>query len=212
MTVTTASPDDTGNPNRNASIARRSRRSAPMRSTTLLLAALATSLAVEPRVSAKDEIPSKSGPLALALSKQLADAKLDYIAASDPGEPGRWVAAMHMAGVQISLISAKYSVPELLREKMVSHKYQDIYVDLSSASDRASRVIIDDLKGNGLARVKPKAPPFDVYESGGKKTTFDFEWRKQKLTEEEFFKTLETADEQYARLLGLLLDEAKKPK
>jgi hypothetical protein len=167
---------------------------------------------VEPSLGAKDDLPSKSGPLALALSKQLGDAKLQYIAARDPGEEGRYVAAMHLAGVQISVISAKYAAPELLREKLITSKYQDIYVDLSSASDRASRVLIDDLKGNGITRSKPKAPPFDVYEAGGKKVTFDFEWRKQKLTEEEFFKALETADEQYARLLSLLIDEAKKPK
>jgi hypothetical protein len=174
--------------------------------------AMVTTVAVGPPAAAKDDTPSKSGPLAAALSKQLGADKMQYIAARDPNEEGRWVAAMHLAGVQISVISAKYAAPELLREKLLTSKYQDIYVDLSSASDRASRVIIDDLQGNGLARSKPKNPPFDAYEAAGKKVTFDFDWRKQKITQEEFFKTLEAADDQYARILGLLMDEAKKPK
>jgi hypothetical protein len=178
--------------------------------TGLAVVALAAMLAAEPTLSAKDEIASKSGPLAAALSKDLEARKLQYIAARDPGEEGRYVAAMHMAGVQISVISAKYAAPELIREKLLSNKYQDIYVDLSSASERASRILIDDLKGDGILRSKPKNPPFDFYEVAGKKVTFDSDWRKQKLTQDEYTKALETADELYARLLGLLAEEAKK--
>jgi hypothetical protein len=178
----------------------------------LALAVLAFGLSTEPPLAAKDEVPSKSAPLAASLSKDLEARKLQYIAAPDPSEPGRYVAAMHMAGVQISVISAKYSAPELIREKLITNKYQDIYVDLSSASERASRIIIDDLKGDGIIRSKPKNPPFDFYESAGKKVVFDFDWRKQKLTQEEYGKALEAADELYARLLGLLAEEAKKAK
>jgi hypothetical protein len=176
------------------------------------LIALTVGLSMEPPLAAKDEVPSKSGPLATALSKELESRKLQYIAAPDPTEPGRYVAAMHMPGVQISVISAKYAAPELIREKLLTSKYQDIYVDLSSASDRASRILIDDLKGDGILRAKPRNPPFDFYETGGRKVTFDFDWRKQKLTQEEYAKALETADELYARILGLLAEEAKKTK
>jgi hypothetical protein len=181
-------------------------------SARLAMAALAATLALEPVLSAKDEAPSKSGPLALALSKDLEARKLQYIAAPDPGEEGRYVAAMHMAGVQISVISAKYAAPALIREKLLSNKYQDIYVDLSSASERSSRILIDDLKGDGILRTKPKNPPFDFYETAGKKVIFDSDWRKQKLTQDEYTKALESADELYARLLGLLAEEAKKTK
>ena len=72
---------------------------------------------------------------------------------------------MHMAAVQIYVISAKYSAPELLREKLITGKYQEIYVDLTSASERTSRISIEDLRANGLARARQKDPPFDVYES-----------------------------------------------
>ena len=41
---------------------------------------------------------------------------------------------------------------------------------------------------------------------------FDFDWRKQKLTQAEYFTTLEQADAQYARMLDLLLAEAQKPR
>jgi hypothetical protein len=180
--------------------------------TGLALAALVAALVIEPSLAAKDEQSSKSGALAVALSKDLEAKKLQYIAAPDPGEEGRYIAAMHLPGVQISVISAKYAAPALIREKLLSSKYQDIYVDLSSASERASRILIDDLKGDGILRTRPKNPPFDFYEAGGKKVTFDADWRKQKLTQEEYVKALESADELYARILGLLAEEAKKTK
>ena len=176
----------------------------------LLMTALSTTFVAS--AMAKDEVPSKSAPAAAALSKQLEAAKLQYIAARDPSEEGRYVAAMHFAGLQILVISAKYAAPALLNEKLISSKYQDIYVDLSSASERASRIIIEDLRANGIARSKQKDQPPDVYEAAGKKIVFDFDWRKQKLTEEEYFKTLETADAQYTRILGLLLEQAKQAK
>lgn len=193
------------------------------RRVAVLLAVVGAAAVVQP-ARAKDEVPSKSAPGVAALSKQLDQAKPQsdamkprYIAARDPGEEGRYVAAMYIPGVQILVISAKYATPVLLNEKLISAKYEDIYVDLSSASERASRVFIEDLKANGILRSKPKAPPFDVYEVGGRKVTFDFDWRRQKgtgdraLTEDEYLKALETADELYTRLLALLLEQAKKP-
>ena len=47
--------------------------------------------------------------------------------------------------------------------------------------------------------------------ASGKRIVFDFDWRKQKLTQEEYFAALTAADDQYTRMLGLLLAEAKKP-
>jgi hypothetical protein len=161
-------------------------------------------------VDAREDVPSKSAAVAQALTQRLEQVKLQYVAARDPGEEGRFVAAMHFPGVQLLVISAKYSAPPLITEKLIQGKYQDIYVDLSSASDRASRIVIDDLRANGLARVKPKNQPPDVYEGGGKRVVFDFEWRKQKLTQDEYFKALESADDQYTRILTLLLEQAKK--
>jgi len=173
------------------------------------LAAAAT-LSMAGTLSAKDEPLSKSAPVAQALAQRLEQTKRQYVAARDPSEEGRFVAAMHFPGMQLLVISANYSAPALITEKLIQAKYQDIYIDLSAASDRASRIVIDDLRANGLGRVKPKNEPPDVYEGGGKRVVFDFDWRKQKLTEEDFRKSLDTADEQYTRMLTLLLEQAKK--
>jgi hypothetical protein len=39
---------------------------------------------------------------------------------------------------------------------------------------------------------------------------FDFDWKKQKLSEKDFYDKLSAADAAYTRILGILLAEAKK--
>ncbi len=176
------------------------------------LAALAATgaLASAGAAAAPDEA-SKSATVALALCQKLEQAKLQYVAARDPKDPSRYVAAMHFPGQQLMVVSARYAAPALLNEKIFQRKYQDAYIDLNSASERATRIIFEDLKANGFVRAKAKDQPPDAYEVDGKRVVFDFDWRRQKMSEGDYFKVLATADEEYARLVGLLLDEVKKP-
>jgi len=176
----------------------------------LAAAAAAGCFAVGAGADAAPDEPSKSAPLALELCQKLEQAKLQYIAARDPNDPSRYVAAMHFPGLQLMVVSARYSAPSLLTEKIIQRKYQDAYLDLNSASERATRVIYEDLKANGLARTKVKDQPPDAYEANGKRVVFDFDWRKQKITQDDYFKALSAADAEYARILGLLLEEAKR--
>jgi hypothetical protein len=175
---------------------------------TLLASGLVAALAAP--VAAEDAKPSKSSVQAAALAKQLAQSKLQYIATKDPNDPGRFVAAMHLPGAQLMIVSAKYGAPALLNEKVLLGKFQDAYIDLNSASEAATRIIVEDLRADGFALTKTKDMMRDSFESNGKRVVFDFDWRKQKLTQAEYFSTLEAADTQYARMLELLIAEAQK--
>jgi hypothetical protein len=176
----------------------------------VLVAAAAVSWGVPPALAAEET--SKSAGAVQALTKALTDGKLQYVAARDPSEENRFVAAMHFPGVQLLVVSGKYSAPALLNEKLIQGHFQDVYVDLNSASDRATRVIIEDLFANGLARQRLNGQPPDAYEAAGKRVSFDADWRRQKLTQDEYAKLFLTADEQYTRLIGLLLEEARRGK
>jgi hypothetical protein len=174
---------------------------------------LAATLGVTGAASAADDAKtSKSSVRAAALAKQLTQAKLQYIATKDPTEPGRFVAAMHVPGNQLMIVSARYGAPTLLNEKVLLGKFQDAYIDLNSASEAATRVIVEDLRADGFALTKSKDALRDSFESNGKRVVFDFDWRKQKLSQAEYFSTLEAADSQYARMLELLIAEAAKPR
>jgi hypothetical protein len=175
-----------------------------------LVAFLAAGVPGAAAAAAADEA-SKSAMAAKELTTQLDHAKLQYVAVRDPEDPTRFVAAMYLPGLQLITVSGKYSVPVLLNEKLLGKKYQDVYLDLSSASDRDSRVVVEDLRADGLPVEKIKGTTTaDVYEKGADKLVFDFDWKKQKMSEKDFLDKVAAADAQYTRLLTLLLAEAKK--
>ena len=153
---------------------------------------------------------SKSSTAAKTLSETLDRLKLDSIAAPDPGDPGTYVAALYFPGAQLLVVSAKYSAPTLLDAKLTKKEYRDIYIDLSSASIPASKVFVMDQAANGLIFKPDGDEPADSWEQASKTTMFDGDWKKAKISEEEYAKTYGSADERYATMLTLLAEQAKK--
>lgn len=132
-----------------------------------------------------------------------------FVAAEDPTDASRFVAAMVLPDLQILLISARYSTPVLLRERVLTRKYQDAYLDLHSASLPAGKIVIEDLLANGLASKPAKGESADSATLDGRAVTFDGQWRKAKLKEEEYTGAFAQAEQEYTRLLGLLIAQAK---
>jgi hypothetical protein len=151
---------------------------------------------------------SKSAALAKELAAALDAAKLTSIAAKGASAEDVFVGALYFPGLQLLAISAKYTAPALLDQRLAARQYREIYVDLNSASDRSSRIIVTDLAVNGLVGDPSNQPP-DSYDAAGKSLIFNGEWRDQKLTEEAYFKAFADADEQYARMLSALLAQLK---
>jgi hypothetical protein len=153
---------------------------------------------------------SKSSPAVKELVQALDAAKLDSIAAADPADPGVFVAALYMAGSQLLVVSAKYAAPPLLTAKIKSKEYRDVYIDLSSASVAGSKVFIIDMNCDGLASKPDGDAAPDSWEAGSKQVSFDGEWRKAKLSEEDYTKAFSDADGRYAKIASLLLAQAKQ--
>jgi hypothetical protein len=71
--------------------------------------ALVALICLSPAVASAQD--SKSAPLAKQLAAALEEGKLDSIAAKDPSAPDAFVAALYFPGMQLLVISGKYSVP-----------------------------------------------------------------------------------------------------
>jgi len=151
---------------------------------------------------------SRSAEAAKQLAQALDASKLEAIAAADPADPQTFVAALYFQGSQLLVVSAKYSAPPLLVAKIKEQNYRDVYIDLSSASVAGSKVFVIDAGVDGLS-LKPGEGGADSYEQGPKQLQFDGDWKKAKLTEEEYMKAYSDADTRYARMLGLLQAQAK---
>lgn len=146
--------------------------------------------------------------LAEILDKQAGDMKV--IAARMPGTQDEYAAAMYFPGSQLLVVSARYSVPVLLNEKLGKKDFREIYIDLNSASIPDSKVMISDLGADGLKSKPNDNSPFDSVDRAGKAVAFNGDWKKAKLTEADYMKAFSEADDLYAKILEALLSQAKK--
>jgi hypothetical protein len=153
---------------------------------------------------------SKSGPLAKQLAAALEGAKLDSIAAKDPSAPDAFVAALYFPGLQLLVISGKYSVPQLLTDRVGRKEYRDVYLDLNGASIADTKVFIEDPGADGIKAKREENQAFDQCEIAGKRTMFNGDWKTQKMSEQDYMKTYSAADDRYSQILTALLEQAKK--
>ena len=177
------------------------------RTLTLGAVALAMFYAAAP---ASAQVPaSKSAPLASELVKLLDAKKLDAIGANR-GANDEFVGAMYFPGSQLVVVNAKSSVPDRMKYLILEKSYKDLYVELNGAVDQASKVFISDLGANGLQFRREKNQPVDTVDATGKTTVFDGDWRKAKISEQEYTKQYVARDEEYSQMLQALIDTLKK--
>jgi len=153
---------------------------------------------------------AQSAAGAKELAQLMEKGQVDSIAAPLPGSEDAFVAAMFIPG-ELMVVSAKYSAPLLLREKIMKKEYREVYVDLNSAATPKTRVFIEDLNADGLVARPDEDFGFDTFETSAGRMAFDGEWKKQKLSEDEYRRKFADADEQYARMLRALLSQLKSP-
>ena len=153
---------------------------------------------------------AKSPELVKQLTQMLDQKKLEAIAGADSKNLGTYVAALYFPGTQLLVVSGKYSAPPLLNEKIAKKDFRDVYIDLNSASVAGSKIFVMDQACDGLVARPGDSQAADTWEHGPKTTAFDGDWKKAKMSEDEYQKAFTAADEQYARILTLLADQAKK--
>jgi hypothetical protein len=171
-------------------------------------AAAVVSLSLAPCALAQE---SKSAALAKQLVAALDAAKMDSIAAKDPATADTYVAALYFAGSPLLVVSAKYAAPSLLDTRLGKKEFRDLYIDLSSASVPESKVFIQDAGGDGMRPKREDNQAFDSYEIGGKPVQFDGDYKRQKISEQDYMKAYAAADERYSAMLAALLAQLKKP-
>ena len=164
---------------------------------------------LSPVVSPAAAQSTKSGVAAKQLTEALDRLKLDAIAAADPSDPGSFVAALYMQGAQLLVVSAKYSAPPLIVAKLAKKDYRDVYIDLNAASVAGSKIFVMDAACDGLV-AKPGDGAPDTWEQGTTNRIFDGDYKKAKLSEDDYGKAFAAADEKYAQILALLTAQASK--
>jgi hypothetical protein len=169
----------------------------------LLVGPVVVGLLVVPATAFAQE--SKSAALATELTGLLDQLKLDSVASQYADQV---VGALYIPGTQLLVVSAKTSAhfDPMLKQKA----YRDVYVDLNGIPD-ATKVFISDLGANGLHFKRENNQPYDSVDVGGKTISFDGDWGKAKISEQEYTKTWQSYDDRYCQFLQALIAALKKP-
>ena len=148
---------------------------------------------------------SKSAALAGELTALLDQMKLDSVAGQYADQV---VGALYIPGTQLLVVTAKSSAhfDPMLKQKA----YRDVYIDLNGIPD-TTRVFIQDLGANGLRFKRENNQPYDSVDVGGKTISFDGDWGKAKISEQEYTKAWQTYDDRYTQILQALIAALKKP-
>jgi hypothetical protein len=140
------------------------------------------------------------------------DAKgLESIAAADPAEPGTFVAALHIPGGQMLVVSARHPSVDGLTHRIAGGQYRDVYLDLQGTPTPERMFFVQDSGADGLSNARVESSGVDVlYEDGARQTLFNGEPKPQQLTQTQYTARLAEADARYAHLLMLLTTAARK--
>lgn len=152
----------------------------------------------------------KSAPLVAELVKLLDAAKATAMAAPVPGTPDQFVGALYFQGSQLLVVTAKYAAPQLMTAKLAEKSYQDIYIDLNSASVPNSKILITDLGADGLKAKRKDNEPFDTADIRGKSVSFDGDWGKAKMSEKDYMAAFASAEDEYVKMLQALVAQMKR--
>jgi hypothetical protein len=145
------------------------------------------------------------------LVRALDVAGLESIAAADPAEPGTFVAALHVPGGLMLVVSARHPSVEGLTHRIAARQYRDVYLDLQGTPTPQHKFFVQDSGADGISNARSEGGGVDVlYEDGVTQTLFNGEPKAQKLSPAQYAARLAAADARYARLLTLLTAAARE--
>ena len=157
---------------------------------------------------------STSAPLAEQLTDLMEEGQLEAVAGRDPAADDRFVAAMLMRG-QLLVVSARYSTPGAAQVKITNREFRDVYTDLDSAPVAGTKILITDIQANGLRAIPPRRVSVaegDTADSVARTDgtlKLDDDPGGQDLSRDEYRSAFVEADEQYARILEILIASAE---
>lgn len=179
--------------------------------------ALGATAAIERPVLSQAAAPAAaSAPKVKELVAALQGRKLEAFAVRDPSAPGRYVAVLHVPGVQLILVSAVYDRVSDMDYRFYHKDYMNVYLDLRSGVLSKDKVFIEDAAADGLVALPGKTPFHDSVTLGTAQQTFngnvvDPKRKGQpRMSQDDYLKAFVDADAQYTRMLGLLLDGLKQ--
>jgi hypothetical protein len=151
------------------------------------------------------EVHAASPASAARLKQVLSSRQAGAIAAEDPEEPGRFVAALLLPD-QLLVVSARCNSTEYMRWRVEQQQFRDLYVDLHGCAIPASKFFVQDMGADGLEPQPELGKMADiVYDKVSRVILLNGDWKKQELDEQGYLSLVGTLDARYNRMLQLLI-------
>ena len=160
---------------------------------TLTLVAVAT-------MSSAAQTP-RSPAAATELVEALTSRNLDAVAAVDPRDPRRFVAAMYVRPSQLLVVGARHPSADALSAAIGEGRYRDVYLDLQTTPAADHKVFIHDMGADGLVRAGESIPD-NAYRDGV---------RTELAKGGRMTKEFGPLDEEYSRMLRVLVEILAQP-
>jgi hypothetical protein len=182
----------------------------------VLAAAVAVFAATGAAPHAQTPPPTASAAKAKELVGLLQSKKLETVAVRYPGEAGRYLAALLVPNAQLLVVAATYSRPSDMEYYLYNKEFMNAYTNLYSSALAENKVFIEDALHDGLIALPGKSLAHDSATLGKTRQVFDGDFadprrkNQKKISQEDYYKAFTAADEQYTKLLGVLIEELKK--
>ena len=160
---------------------------------------------IVPVVTFGGDSHATTAALATELAKLLAANGMDAVAAADPEQTGRFVAALYVPGSQLLVVSAKHPSVDALNYRISARAYRDVYLDLQGTPSPSGKLFVLDAGGDGLFPAGSDDGAVDVvYVDGVQTLRLNGQANAQSLTAAEYDRAFRSADERYAHALTVL--------
>ena len=146
-----------------------------------------------------------SAPLATELSRIMTEQQLGATANKDTLDDDRFVAVLAFPG-QLLVVSAQYSAPLIIQQKITDGQFREAYIDLNAASVAGTKIQITDAGANGLRAADERV---DVIDKGAGMLRLDDNPGGQDMSRDEYEDAVAEADVQYTRILRALLESVR---
>jgi hypothetical protein len=184
----------------------------PMCNASITILALAGVLSAGPAFPR----PFESADAAYTFARALERSGLDAVAAVVPNEPGTFVAALYLRGRALLVVSARHPSTERIADRLATHRYREVYVDLLGTRTADGKFYIQDANADGILSALPGSGEVDILqEDGVRHTSFNGDAESQGLAPSEYDRRLAAADARYAHLLTVLttaVRDARRPR
>ena len=143
------------------------------------------------------------------LAAAMAERQIQAVAAKDPADPTRYVAAMLYPGVQLLLITARTDATAYMDAQLAAQEYTNVYTALHQGVPE-SKLFVQDMGCDGLRGTDGQTVDV-VYERGVDQRILNGDAKAAGVSRGEYAQLVNSLDERYTKLVSLLLTAATAP-